>query len=274
MLVAVWLVVYAIYKPRERWKQLDRDHFRKAYKDLGKTSREERYVFILFLVLAFLWITRTGFTFNGFHLPGWATLFKVPAYINDGSVAIFISIILFLVPSPSRKGGRIMDWKTAQKIPWNIVLLFGGGFALALGFQSSGLAIWFGEQLMWTRGIHPILILAAVVALMSFLTELTSNVASTQMLLPVFASLAISSGNNPMLMMIPATLASSLAFMLPTATPPNAIVFGSNRIRISTMVRTGFLLNMIGILVVVLITWLLGSSVLDIDLGIVPSWSQ
>jgi sodium-dependent dicarboxylate transporter 2/3/5 len=274
MLVAVWLVIFALYRPKEKWEQLDRDHFKKACTALGKASREERIVFVLFLILAILWITRTGFSFNSFTIPGWAALFKVPAYINDGTVAIFISIILFIVPSPSRKGGRIMDWKTAQKIPWNIVLLFGGGFALALGFQSSGLAIWFGEQLLWTKGIHPILILAAVVALMSFLTELTSNVASTQMLLPVFASLAISSGNNPLLLMIPATLASSLAFMLPTATPPNAIVFGTNRIQITGMVRTGFMLNMIGILVVVLITWLLGSSVLDIELGIVPGWTK
>jgi sodium-dependent dicarboxylate transporter 2/3/5 len=274
MLLAVWLVVYLIYRPREKWDRLDRDHFRKAYAALGKTSREERIVFVLFLILAILWITRAGFSFNSVRIPGWAALFKAPAYINDGTVAIFISILLFIVPAPSKKGGRIMDWKTAQKLPWNIVLLFGGGFALALGFQASGLAIWFGEQLMWTQGIHPLLILAAVVALMSFLTELTSNVASTQMLLPVFASLAVSSGNNPILLMIPATIASSLAFMLPTATPPNAIVYGTNRIRISTMVRTGFLLNMIGILVVVLVTWLLGSSVLDIELGRIPGWAN
>jgi sodium-dependent dicarboxylate transporter 2/3/5 len=153
-------------------------------------------------------------------------------------------------------------------------LLFGGGFALALGFQSSGLAIWFGEQLLWTKGVHPYLILAAVVTMMSFLTELTSNVASTQMLLPVFASLAVSSGNNPLLMMIPATIASSLAFMLPTATPPNAIVFGTDRIRIATMVRTGFILNMTGVLVVVVITWLLGNSSFDIELGSVPAWAK
>jgi sodium-dependent dicarboxylate transporter 2/3/5 len=151
-------------------------------------------------------------------------------------------------------------------------LLFGGGFALALGFQSSGLAIWFGEQLLWTEGVHPYLIMFAVVALMSFLTELTSNVASTQMLLPVFASLAISSGNNPLLLMIPATLASSLAFMLPTATPPNAIIFGTNRINIATMVRTGFVLNMLGIVVVVIVTWLLGGAVFDIVPGLLPPW--
>jgi sodium-dependent dicarboxylate transporter 2/3/5 len=111
-----------------------------------------------------------------------------------------------------------------------------------------------------------------VITLMSFLTELTSNVASTQMLLPVFASLAVSSGNNPMLLMIPATIASSLAFMLPTATPPNAIVFGTERLRIKTMVRTGFVLNMTGILVVLMVTWLLGERVLGIELGIFPDW--
>jgi sodium-dependent dicarboxylate transporter 2/3/5 len=274
MLVAVWAVIYFIYRPRVKWARMDREHFRNAYRELGKTTAEERTVFILFLLLAFLWITRTGISFNHFTLPGWANLFKVPEYINDGTVAMFISILLFVMPAKRGKDKRIMDWKTAQRLPWYIVLLFGGGFALALGFQSSGLAVWFGEQLLWTRGIHPYLILAAVVLLMSFLTELTSNVASTQMLLPVFASLAISSGNNPLLMMIPATLASSLAFMLPTATPPNAIVFGTDRIRIATMVRTGFVLNMTGIVVVVLVTWLLGGSSFDIELGSIPAWAK
>jgi sodium-dependent dicarboxylate transporter 2/3/5 len=273
MLIAVWIVVYLIFRPREKWLNVDRSHFRKEYQKLGKASQEEKIVFVLFIFLALLWITRAGISFNSFKIPGWASFFKTPSYINDGTVAIFISIVLFLIPSKNKKGERIMDWKTAHRIPWNIVLLFGGGFALALGFQSSGLAVWFGEQLMWTRGVHPMLILLAVVTLMSFLTELTSNVASTQMLLPVFASLAISSGNNPLLMMVPATLASSLAFMLPTATPPNAIVFGTERIQISTMVRTGFILNMTGILVVVLITWLLGNAIYDIDLGVIPGWA-
>ncbi len=274
MLVAVFLVIHLIFSPRDKWEHIDRAHFKKAYNKLGRASHEEKVVFVLFLTLALLWITRAGISFNGFTIPGWATIFKMPSYINDGTVAIFISIILFIIPSRSRKGERIMDWQTAHRIPWNIVLLFGGGFALALGFQSSGLAIWFGEQLLWTKGVHPYLILLAVVALMSFLTELTSNVASTQMLLPIFASLAISSVNNPLLLMIPATLASSLAFMLPTATPPNAIIFGTNRIRIATMVRTGFVLNLVGILVVVLVTWLLGGRILDIDPGIVPAWAQ
>jgi sodium-dependent dicarboxylate transporter 2/3/5 len=272
MLVMVWVVIHLRFRPSEKWQGVDRDHFRKAYRELGRSSREERIVFVLFLALAVLWITRAGISFNGFSIPGWAQLFKTPEYINDGTVAMFVSILLFIVPAGKDRRERIMNWKTAQRIPWNIVLLFGGGFALALGFQSSGLAIWFGEQLLWTKGVHPYLILLAVVALMSFLTELTSNVASTQMLLPIFASLAISSVNNPLLLMIPATLASSLAFMLPTATPPNAIIFGTNRINIGTMVRTGFMLNMLGIVVVVIVTWLLGSTIFDIEPGVLPAW--
>lgn len=272
MLVMVYLVIRLRFRPAERWTGIDRDHFRKAYKKLGPASSEERTVFILFLILAFLWITRASINLNRITIPGWSQLFKTPAYINDGTVAMLMSIILFIVPAGKDRKERIMDWKTAQRLPWNIVVLFGGGFALALGFQSSGLSVWFGEQLNWTGSINPYLILLAVVTLMSFLTELTSNVASTQMLLPVFASLAVSSGNNPLFLMIPATLASSLAFMLPTATPPNAIIFGTDRIDVATMVRTGFILNMLGVLTVVVTTWLLGSGDFHFEPGILPAW--
>jgi len=229
-------------------------------------------VFVLFICLALLWIFRAGIEFDNFTIPGWSALFGHPEYINDATAAMLISIILFIIPARSAKAKKIIDWKTPHKLPWNIVLLFGGGFALARGFQSSGLALWFGEQLSWTQSIHPLLILLAIVTLMSFLTELTSNVASTQMLLPVFAALAVTSGNNPILFMIPATLASSLAFMLPTATPPNAIIFGTEKIRIGTMIRTGFLLNMLGIIIVVIVTWLSGEKHFDIVPGVMPGW--
>ncbi len=272
MFVFIWIIIYFLYRPRQKWTGINQQHFREQYIRLGKTSYEERAVFTLFLILAFLWIFRAGIEFDRFRIPGWSGVFGHPEYINDGTVAMFISILLFIIPVQSKKPGRLMDWKTAQKLPWNIALLFGGGFALAEGFQSSGLALWFGEQLSWTRSIHPILIILSIVTLMSFLTELTSNVASTQMLLPVFASLAVSSGNNPILFMIPATLASSLAFMLPTATPPNAIVFGTERIRIGTMIRTGIMLNMLGILVVTVLMWWLGTGFFNVEPGVLPDW--
>jgi solute carrier family 13 (sodium-dependent dicarboxylate transporter), member 2/3/5 len=153
-------------------------------------------------------------------------------------------------------------------------LLFGGGFALALGFERSGLALWFGEQLAWGAGIPSIIFVLAIVTMMSFLTELTSNVASTQMLLPVFAGIAVATGDNPLLFMIPATIASSLAFMLPTATPPNAIIFGTGRISIDRMMRTGFALNMLGVLLITLMTYLLIGYIFGVVFDQVPQWAK
>jgi sodium-dependent dicarboxylate transporter 2/3/5 len=256
MFTLVFGVIYLLFVPRKKFSGMEENHFRKEYASLGKASFEERMVLLLFFLLAFLWTFRTGIQFDKFSIPGWGSLFKNSSYINDAVPAIFIAILLFVLPSSKRDGTRLMDWKTAQKLPWDIVLLFGGGFALASGFQSSGLAVWLGEQLGWTSSLGTYAILLAILILMVFLTELTSNVASIQMLLPVFAALALSSHTNPVLLMFPATLASSMAFMLPTATPPNAIVFGSHRIEITSMVRTGLLLNILAILTILLLTFL------------------
>lgn len=258
MLGIVFLVIYLFFLPKQKWTGIAPDHFSVEYKKLGRSSYEEKVVLILFILLAALWTFRMGIKFDNFSIPGWSALFKNASLINDSTVAVFIAILLFIIPSKNDKRERLMDWQTARKLPWDIVLLFGGGFALAKGFQTSGLAIWMGEQLSWTGNVSPYLILLTILTLIVFLTELTSNVASIQMLLPVFATLALSSGNDPVLFMFPATLASSMAFMLPTATPPNAIVFGTHKIQITTMVRTGLILNIISILVILGVTKLLG----------------
>ncbi len=272
MFLAAFILLYLLYKPKERWEGLSSDTFRVQLKELGKATYEEKVVFMLFLLLAILWITRADITSGYFTFMGWSSLFNTPAYINDGTVAVFISLVLFIWPSKNIKDGRIMTWDTANRLPWNIVLLFGGGFALALGFERSGLALWFGEQLAWGAGIPSIVFVLAIVAMMSFLTELTSNVASTQMLLPVFAGIAVATGDNPLLFMIPATIASSLAFMLPTATPPNAIIFGTGRISIDRMMRTGFTLNMLGVLLITLMTFLLIGYIFGVVFDQVPQW--
>ncbi len=274
MFTAAFLLLYLLYRPREKWDALSADTFKIQLKALGKASYEEKVVFVLFLLLAGMWITRSEISSDSFTFTGWASLFKSPGFINDGTVAIFISLLLFIWPAKNNGGGKIMDWETANRLPWNIVLLFGGGFALALGFEQSGLALWLGNQLSWVKGIPSIVFVLAIVALMSFLTELTSNVASTQMLLPVFASIAVATGDNPLLFMIPATLASSLAFMLPTATPPNAIIFGTGRLAISRMIRTGFALNLLGIFIITLMTYLLLGYVFGVDLSQIPEWAN
>jgi sodium-dependent dicarboxylate transporter 2/3/5 len=273
MFLAAFSLLYFSYRPKEKWVNLNSDTFKTQLNALGKSSYEEKIVFILFLLLAFLWISRSDINLNGYTIPGWATLFNNPSFINDGTTAIFVSLLLFIWPSKNNQNEHIMNWKTANRLPWNIVLLFGGGFALAKGFESSGLAPWFGELLAWGGQIPSIIFVLAIVAMMSFLTELTSNVASTQMLLPAFAAIAVSTGDNPLLFMIPATIASSLAFMLPTATPSNAIIFGSDRIDIENMIKAGFRLNILGIIIITIMTYLLIETMFGVVINVIPEWA-
>jgi sodium-dependent dicarboxylate transporter 2/3/5 len=228
-------------------------------------SKEEKIVLADFILLALLWLTKSGLSIGNINVPGWSELFSHPEYINDGTVAIFVSILLFLIPAKGRNN-KIMEWKNTVKLPWNIVLLFGGGFALAGAFKESGLSLWFGEQLVWVDSFHPFFIILAISLMVTFLTELTSNTATTEMLLPVLAGLAIKLEVNPLIFMLPATLSASLAFMLPVATPPNAIVLGTNRLKIKDMARAGLLLNFIGAIVVCLATYFLGKLVFGIEL--------
>lgn len=273
--VFVWAYLYFIFGPRsKKWPKLDSNTFRKQYKELGKTSFEERAVLVVFVLLAFSWLTRAGLDFGSVNIPGWADIFDNPKYINDGTVAIFYAIILFIIPARGKhKGQRLMDWKTARGIPWNIVLLFGGGFALASGFKDSGLSMWFGEQLSFISTAHPLVVIISICLMMTFLTELTSNTATTEMLLPVLAGIAIAGNVNPLLYMLPATLSASMAFMLPVATPPNAIVFGTNRVKMIDMAKTGLLLNIIGAIIITLATYYIGSAIFEINPNEFPSWA-
>lgn len=270
----VWVYLYFLFKPpAKNWGNINSKTFKEQYKSLGKSTFEERTVFIVFIGLAILWLFRSEITIGSFVIPGWADLFNHPEYINDGTVAIFASILLFIIPSRNQMGKRIMDWKMAKGIPWNIVLLFGGGFALASGFKESGLSIWFGNQLSFVGEYNPFLIIMVICFVMTFLTELTSNTATTEMLLPILAGLSVSIEVNPLIFMLPATLSGSMAFMLPVATPPNAIVFGSGRLRVMDMARNGLILNLIGVIVISLATWFLGTTIFNIDPMVLPSWA-
>jgi len=158
-----------------------------------------------------------------------------------------------------------LDWATASKLPWHILLLFGGGFALATGFKESGLSLWFGSQLAGVASLHPIVIILVISLIITFLTELTSNTATTEMILPILAGIAITTNINPLLLMIPATMSASMAFMLPVATPPNAIIFGTSRISVGQMAKTGLFLNLVGAVVITAMMYLWGSFVFNIN---------
>jgi solute carrier family 13 (sodium-dependent dicarboxylate transporter), member 2/3/5 len=170
----------------------------------------------------------------------------------------------------SHESGRVhylMDWQTAERLPWGILLLIGGGFALASGFAETGLSHWLGDVLAGRVATwHPVLLVAAICLLMTFLTEFTTNVATVNAILPVLAGTAVGIGIDPRLIMIPAALSTSCAFMLPIATPPNAIVFGSGKIPMQAMIRYGFLLNLIGIVLVTTVMLVLGTRVMHIPL--------
>jgi sodium-dependent dicarboxylate transporter 2/3/5 len=152
-------------------------------------------------------------------------------------------------------------------------LLFGGGFALANGFRDSGLSLWLGEQLQGISVLSPIAIILFICLLVTFLTELTSNTATIEMILPVLAGMAIATNIHPLLFMVPATISASMAFMLPAATPPNAIIFGTRRIAILEMARTGFLLNLIGTVIITAVFYFVGSAIFKINLGEFPAWA-
>ncbi len=273
MFLFTWMFLYFSFRPAATWKNLKDLSFKEEYEALGKASFEEKIVLADFIILAVLWLTRSGLSFDVVKIPGWGSLFHNPAYINDGTVAIAMALILFFIPSKTKKGKKILTRKTVLHLPWNILLLFGGGFALASGFKESGLSTWFGEQLSLFEGQPTLLIILTIALGMTFLTEVTSNTATTQLILPILAGLSVTLHVNPLLLMLPATLSASMAFMLPVATPPNAIVFGSRRISIGTMAKTGLILNIFGAIVITLLSYYWGTAIFGFDPHIVPDWA-
>jgi solute carrier family 13 (sodium-dependent dicarboxylate transporter), member 2/3/5 len=260
--MAAWLLLWVMYRPKKgEWSGISRGHLRRMLEKQGKTSYPERVVGVVFTMLALLWIFRSDLDFGNLVIPGWGGMLTYGHMLNDGSLAIFMAIILFIIPSKTGKGIPILDWKTASGLPWHILLLFGGGFALASGFKESGLSAWFGEQLIGIASFHPFVIILCISLIMTFLTELTSNTATTEMILPILAGIAVTTHINPLMLMIPATLSASMAFMLPVATPPNAIIFGTSRVTIAQMARTGLALNLTGALIITSMMYLWGSVV-------------
>ncbi|MFC1528204.1 SLC13 family permease [Candidatus Neomarinimicrobiota bacterium] len=272
-LLILWAILSFVFNPKSIDFEIDSNIFRKQYSKLGKISFEEKVVLIDFILLAVLWVFRANIKIGDFTIPGWSQLFPYPNYLNDGTVAITMALILFVIPSLKDKKQRILDWDTAAKLPWNIVLLFGGGFALASGFKESGLADWLGMQLQGFGIFHPIVIVIAICLFVTFLTELTSNTATAEMLLPIIGGLAVAIKINPLFLMIPATISCSFAFMLPVATPPNAIIFGTERIKIGDMVRVGVWLNLIGAILITVSIYVIGKTVFGIDLSQFPEWA-
>ncbi|MFB9212553.1 SLC13 family permease [Echinicola jeungdonensis] len=222
--------------------------------ELGKMTVPEKRVLLVFALVSFCWISRV-FLLQGF-LP----------FLNDTIIALGGVVLLFVLPANKTKA-RLLDWKTAENIPWGILILFGGGLSLAAGFKETGLASWLGSHFEALISIPFLLFLLVIVASVNFLTEITSNVATASMLLPILGSVAAALGIHPYGLMVGATLAASCAFMLPVATPPNAVVFGSGYLTIPAMAKAGFWMNILSIILITLFVYFLLPLVWGIDLN-------
>ena len=238
-----YLTKYA-FKFKSKEFSSGKDEINKQIKSLGKISYEEKTVLIVFIITALLWIIQSF------------VLKKFIPNIDDTIIAIISAVTLFILPAKNIKS-TILKWEDTAKLPWGILLLFGGGMALAKGFDSSGLAVWIGNQLTSLEAFPFILLLLILIASVNFLTEITSNLATTAMILPVLVSLSSVINIHPYFLLIGATVAASCAFMLPVATPPNAVVFGSKLLTINDMIKKGFWMNLISIFVLTILVYLL-----------------
>jgi solute carrier family 13 (sodium-dependent dicarboxylate transporter), member 2/3/5 len=230
-----------------------------------------RRALIIFGFTALLWVFRSDVDLEVFTLPGWADLLGLARFVDDGVVAIMGVALMFACPAGPREPGattllgrmqsavtqeRVLTWQTAASIPWYLLLLFGGGLALAEGFQSTGLSAWLGDQLVWLRGAPPWLVVLVLCLGMSLLTEVTSNTATTTLVLPVLFAAATPLGLPPLLLMWPAALCASAAFILPISTPPNAIAAGAGEVSPLEMARVGVGINLIAVVLITAVTFL------------------
>lgn len=242
-------------------------------KELGPMKLSEKFVLGIFSLTAFGWILRENIKIGSFIIPGWSNLLGINEFIQDSTVAMFSSVLLFLIPVNLRKKEFLLDWETAKNIPWGILILFGGGIALSSAFTVSGLSRWIGESLRYFSNFSPFWIIIIVSLAAIALTEVTSNTAAATIFMPIMGGLAVFLKVHPHILMIPVTISVSLAFMLPVSTPPNAVVFSSGYLEISDMVKAGAILDIIGCILITALLYFLIFPILGINPTVVPGWA-
>lgn len=238
---------------------------------LGKTTPGERRVIYVCIFAIVGWVFRENLVLGDFVIPGWSELLGLQDFVHDSTVAMAASIMLFAIPATKEK--RLLDWKQASQVPWGVVMIVGGGYAIAAGFESTGLADWLGAQLAFVSSYPFIVVLILVIGFVMIFTEFNSNTATANILLPVLASMAVAASMNPLLLMIPATVASSLGFMMPAGTGPNTVIFGSERVTVSDMVKCGVWLNLISLIVLTILMYFVIMPWLNFE-PTLPAWAQ
>ncbi|MCH9668841.1 MAG: DASS family sodium-coupled anion symporter [Actinomycetia bacterium] len=251
LLVLTWLLLAkVIFRPEIKEIPGGKELFDSELEKLGAPSRGERRVLMVFLLAALSWIA-------------FPLIWEKPP-VSDAGIAVGAGLLLFILPAGSKLGVRLLDWATAAQLPWGVLLLFGGGLALSSQFSSSGLTEWIGAQAKSLQGLSILLLVGLVTTVVIFLTELTSNTATAATFLPVIGGVAVGIGQDPLLLTIPVALAATCAFMLPVATPPNAIAYGSGYVSIGHMLKGGIWLNLASILLISVATTTLAVWVFNI----------
>jgi solute carrier family 13 (sodium-dependent dicarboxylate transporter), member 2/3/5 len=235
-----------------------------SIRGLGPMKFEEKVIAILMVIMVFLWVFMKPVDLGLFTIPGWSELFSNPGLFRDSTVAIAIALALFMIPSRTHKGETILTWTHAKQLPFDILLLFGGGFALAKGFEDPIVTSWLQLHMQGLSQLSPFVVLIIVCFGITFFSELTSNVTATQLSLPILAILAPVLGVHPYYLMVPATISASFGFMLPVATPPNTIVYGTGQVNSRDMKRAGLALDFIGPVLLILVMYLYGYAVIGI----------
>ena len=279
-----WVYLRVIYLRNFKGEVANRQIFVDEYTAMGPWTMEQTTVGALFGTLALLWVFRRDLEFSSFTIPGWSNIFPEASYISDATIGMCFAVLMFLIPArPSmlpeapedadtKRSTTLMDWKTANRMPYDIIFLFGGGFALAEAFISSGLSAYLGDTLgkmdMSLAGQ-----VFLVTFFISFITCLTSNTATSSIMIPIAASMAVGAEVSPYTFMIPTAMACSCAFCLPVATPPNMVVFASGRLAMVDMMRVGVFLNILCSVLILAATFTIIPAVLDVDADELPDWA-
>ncbi len=259
LLASAYGTLYFMFCRHNNVSVVGKNYFQDKLKLLGKWTHEEKIVATVFFTTVTLWFTRSDINLGLFTFHGWGNIFGEHGhYLEDSTIAVLAAIALFVIPASGKKGQMIV-WKDAERIPFDVILLFGGGFALAYGFEASGLSEWLSGALSGLKTVHPVLIVLAISALICFISEFASNVASIQLVLPVLIAGFGVGTIHPLFFLVPAALSASLGFMLPIATPPNTIVYGTKMIHAKELSRAGLVVNVAGIAVITLLAYLLYS---------------
>ncbi len=265
----VWFYLVKFYKVKDSIpgsKEMMRDELHQ----LGPMSKGELRVMFIFIFASLGWIFREDLVIDNFTITGWANLFGLGHFVHDSTVGMMAAMLLFMISDGKR--GRLLDWKTAGKIPWGVGVIVGGGYALAAGFKITGLAGWIGEQLAFISNYHTFVVIFIVVAVVLLFTEINSNTATANIFLPVLASLSVAGNINPLLLMLPATFACSFVFIMPAGTGPNTVIFGSNRISAPEMARAGIGLKLITMIFLPIVLYFLVGIVFGDDRSL-PAWA-